>query len=110
MVPETAAEVLHFLTRRDLDKACCASKWLDVLIAQCCKAYPLRPVRRVVLLPSENDFTPGVVIDEEGHPATDHQFDSVNEAVHFACATLRNSYVENLEVTLSAFMQIPRKD
>ncbi|KAH7704307.1 hypothetical protein AAVH_28497, partial [Aphelenchoides avenae] len=34
--------MLHFLSRRDLDKASGVSKWLDRMIAQCCELYPLR--------------------------------------------------------------------
>lgn len=33
MLPEIAADVLLFLTRRDLDNACGISKWFDALVA-----------------------------------------------------------------------------
>ncbi|KAH7707726.1 hypothetical protein AAVH_25028 [Aphelenchoides avenae] len=42
MLPDVAAEMVHFLSRRDLDKASGVSKWLDRMIAQC-EVYPLRP-------------------------------------------------------------------
>ncbi|KAH7713680.1 hypothetical protein AAVH_18958 [Aphelenchoides avenae] len=57
MLPDIAAEVLRFLSRRDLDKACGVSKWLKAMIAQCCEVYPLRLVQRVELLPYWNDDT-----------------------------------------------------
>ncbi|KAH7721797.1 hypothetical protein AAVH_10644 [Aphelenchoides avenae] len=57
MLPDVAAEALYFMTRRDLDKACGVSKWLDAIIAHCFEVYPLRRVRSVELFPSGNEFT-----------------------------------------------------
>lgn len=49
MLSEIACEVLRFLSRRDLDRACAVSKWLDAMIAQSCGVFPLRPVHTVEL-------------------------------------------------------------
>lgn len=48
MQPDIAAEVLRFLSRRDLDKACTFRK-LDALISQTCNMCPLRSVLSVAV-------------------------------------------------------------
>jgi hypothetical protein len=101
MLPEIAAEVLHFLSRRDLDKACGVSKWLDALIPQCFEVYPLRPVLSVHLLPMWKDFPPTVLIWEMASSWTDRWFGSMDKAVKFAVSVLRRSYVQHLRVTSS---------
>lgn len=73
--------MVHFYSRRDLDKACAVSKWLDALIAQCCDVFTLRPVFEVKLLPvGVSDFMPTVFIDASQDPRTYHSLNSVNEA------------------------------
>lgn len=98
MVPEIAAEALRFLTRRELDKASAVSKWLDAMIAHCCKVYPLRPVFGIVLRPCGNDSTPAVAIETDVLSSS-HSFGSMDEAIYFVCSLLRQSLVEMLEVT-----------
>lgn len=97
MLAEIVAGALHFLTRRDLDKASAVSKWLDALIAQCCDVDPLRPVASVTLRRRRNDFTLFVVAKTISR--THHSFKSVDESVRITASTLRRSYVELLEVT-----------
>lgn len=84
MLSEIAAEVLHFLSRRDLDKASGVSKWLDAMIGKCCEIYPLRPVAKVSLYPCWDDSRLAVTIDEDGNSETFHSFGSMNEAIRFA--------------------------
>jgi hypothetical protein len=88
MLPEIAAEVLHLLSRRDLDKACAVSKWLDALIAQFCDVYPLRSVDKVQLYPRENDF---IEVNFREIEEKTYSFSSVDEAVHIAGSFLRRS-------------------
>lgn len=100
MLSEIAADVLHFLARRDLDKACGISKWLDALISQCCEVYPLRRVPSVLLYRCY-DLTPTIVIKKDDAALIDHSFGSMEEAAHFAASILRSSYVEVLEVSFN---------
>ncbi|KAH7703381.1 hypothetical protein AAVH_29447, partial [Aphelenchoides avenae] len=97
MLPEIAAEALCFLSRRDLDRACAVSKWLDALIAQCCSVYPLRQVFEVEMRPCRKEFR----VTFGGYETKDsmkcHTFVWLNEAVDFTGSTLRNSYVKNLK-------------
>ncbi|KAH7710491.1 hypothetical protein AAVH_22229 [Aphelenchoides avenae] len=95
MLYEVAAEVLLFLTRRDLDRVCAISKWLDALIAQSCNVFPLRPVRAVSLFPRWNRFMLLVSNKTDGRRSkTHHSFSSMYEAVHLAGSILRHSFVE----------------
>lgn len=97
MLPEIAAEALHFLTRRDLDKACGVSKWLDALIAQCCAVYPLRPVHKVAVLPCRDSFT--LKVWEKHDSVTVYSFSNMYEAVQRAASFLRHSHVEEFAVS-----------
>lgn len=96
MLPDIVAEVLHFLSRRDLDKASAASKLLDGIIAQCCEVYPLRTVHIVALYQIDylDDFTTYVRFNG-GLPTS---FGSMDEAARFAGSILRHSFVAELEV------------
>lgn len=98
MLSDIAAEVLHFLTRRDLDKAAGVSKWLDALIAQCCEVYPLRPVHKMELYRRGEYFMPTVCVNVEGPSGTSHSFSTMTEAAHFAGYILRKSRVVHLVV------------
>ncbi|KAH7700256.1 hypothetical protein AAVH_32624, partial [Aphelenchoides avenae] len=97
MLSEIAADVLHFLTRRDLDKACGVSKWLDALMAQCCEVYPLRRVAKISLHQRGNDFAPTVVITKDDGAVTNHSFSSMDEAARFTAFALCHSYLDILE-------------
>lgn len=97
MLPDIASEALLFLTRRDLDKACAISKWLDAMIARCCGVYPFRTVERVWLIQSSSDYTLRVWIENYGD-STDNPFRTMDEAVHLAGPILRQSYVKYFEV------------
>ncbi|KAH7707727.1 hypothetical protein AAVH_25029 [Aphelenchoides avenae] len=101
MLTEIAAEVLRFLTRRDLDKTCAISKWLDAMISQCCELHPLRPVHEVSLYPDGDGSALNVGIEKDdsgdsGIGRTTDIFSSMDEAVHFVASLLRHSYVEYL--------------
>ncbi|KAH7710492.1 hypothetical protein AAVH_22230 [Aphelenchoides avenae] len=97
MLAEIAAEVVQFLSRRDLDKACAVSKWLDALISHYCETCPLRRVFEVKLLPlGMYDFMPTVFIDANQNPDIFDSFNSLDEAVHSTGSILRHSYVEDL--------------
>lgn len=99
MLPEIAADVLHFMSRCDLDKACGVSKWLDAMIVQCCEVYPLRRVAKIALYESRNDFTPTISFwKDDDDTVTRHSFSNMDEAACFAGAILRSSYVESLGV------------
>lgn len=100
MLPEIAAEALHFLSRRDLDKASAVSRWFDAMIAKCCDEYPLRPVFEVALDNYENNLTLSVRTEKD-HAGTDHSFGSMDEAAHFVGSILRHSYVQELKVAFS---------
>lgn len=100
MLPDVAADVLHFLSRRDLDKACGLSKWLDAMIAKCCEQYPLRPVHRVALSRREAS-TLNVGINADGQSITDRSFSSLEEAARFTGTILRHSFVKYFQVTCS---------
>lgn len=101
MLPDIAAEVLSFQTRRDLDKASGVSKWLDAMIAQCFEVFPLRPVAEVALNKGVGNFTLKVRTenDDSGTHSFVHSFCSMDEAVQFAASRIRNSYVELLHVS-----------
>lgn len=110
MLPDLAAEALQFLTRRDLDKACAVSKWLDSLLAQCCGVYPLRPVFRIELRSrSSGDSNkrrfgtylpqrPVIFIYEEGKPGMSYPCISTDDVVCHGSSVLRHSYVDTLQV------------
>lgn len=100
MLPELAAEALHFLSRRDLDIACAVSKWLDALIAQCCAVYPLRSVYKVHLLQSRSS-SQFLVYYEKDDALPQQSFGHMDEAVHFAGSVFRNSFVKYFQVTCS---------
>lgn len=89
MLPEIASEALRFLSRRELDRISAVSKWLEALIAQCCRAYPLRPVFQVALRPWQKDFTLNFGGYGMNEPTQRHTFACLNEAVHFAGSTVR---------------------
>lgn len=98
MLPEIAAEVLLFLNRRDLDKACGVSKWLDLTIVNSCDVYPLRPVARVELSPPCDIMDATVIVAELPFVDMGYEFSSMDEAVSFAASIIRHSYVESLQV------------
>lgn len=98
MLPDVAAEALRFLTRRELDNACGASKWLDAMIARSCDVFSLRSVRKVALYPCWNGFTLKVWTDNDDS-GRDHSFKSLDDAAGFAVLVLRRSYVGDLQVT-----------
>lgn len=100
MLPEIAAEALHFLPRRDLDKACAVSVWLDAMISQCCSVYPLRPVRKVALYPLGDDLKLNVSSFDEVHSEISNSFSSLDEAAHHTGCILRHSFVEDFDVNI----------
>lgn len=95
MLSEIAIEVLHFLARRDLDKASGVNKWLDALIANYCEGYPLRVVHRVYMSRYKKGVS--VTVMEDLFSGTDYSFStgSMCEALHFAGTVLRHSYVKH---------------
>lgn len=99
MLLEIAVEVLHFLSRWDLDNACGISKWFDATVAPCCETYPLRLMHSTELLPSGHDFITNVVINADQYPGSGKTFNSIDEAVHFAASLLHLSHIEDLMVT-----------
>lgn len=102
MLPDIVAEVLHFVSRRDLDKACGVSKWLDAIIAQCCAVYPFRPVRSVSLHSRRSDIQSSrhfVFVETNGGLQTNQTFCSMDEAALFVGCVLRNLFVEILEIS-----------
>lgn len=99
MLADIAAEALHILTRRNLDKACVVNKQFNGLIDLYSEVYPLRSVFKVELLPSVSDFKLTVLIEEKRDSGTYHTFGGMDEAVHYTASILRHSDVEHLEVT-----------
>lgn len=97
MLPVIAAEALHFLSRRDLDKACAVSKYIDAMIAKCFDVYPLRPVASILLWWDE--LMPKFPIDDNEFPRPERSFSSMDDAAHFVGSVLHHSYVERLQVT-----------
>lgn len=98
MLPEIAAEALHFLSRRDLDKTCAVNKWLDALIAHCCDVLPLRLVARVTLYPRGRRHV--VMIEEHLGTVSDNcSFRGRDEDMHFCGSVLHHSYVDFLQVS-----------
>lgn len=106
MLPEIAAEALHFLSRRDIDRASAVSKWLDAMIVKCCEVFPLRPVASVALYQSLEDFVLEVRGANDGDSETSHSFRSMDEAAHFVGCIVRNSYVEQIRVRLRAKLSL----
>ncbi|KAH7715097.1 hypothetical protein AAVH_17525 [Aphelenchoides avenae] len=98
MLPDIAVDVLHFLTRRDLDTACIVSKQFNRVIAQRGDAYPLRSVRSVKLHSRVNDCIRIVFIVNCGNTGIDQSFASIYEAAAFAASIFRHSYVKSLQV------------
>lgn len=104
MLSDIAAEVLHFLTRRDLDKACAVSKWLDAMIAQCCDGVPLRPVYSVRLFSCWDGFGLKVCVGSHLDSWIDQWFCSLDDALRFAGAILRHSHIKVLHVSLERLL------
>lgn len=98
MLAEIAAEALHFLTRRDLDKLCVVNKQFNGLIDLYCDVDALRSVFKVELLPSISDVKLTVLIEEKRDSGTYHTFGGMDEVVYFIGSILRHSNVERLEV------------
>lgn len=101
MLPKIATEALHFPTRRDLDKVCGVSKWLDKLIAQTCETYPLRAVDCVKLHRCGDDFILNVSTIVAKYARTRYLFATMDEAVRFLGRIFRHSYIERLEVNFN---------
>lgn len=98
MLPEIAVEALHFLSRRDLDKACAVSKSIDAITAKYFDVFPLRPVASISLRLWYESMPEVSIVDDE-FPLPERLLSSLEEAVHFVGSVLRHSYVESLEVT-----------
>lgn len=98
MLPNVATEVLHFLSRRDLDKARGVSKQLDALIDHYCKMYPFCPVHKVALYKRVHDLTLKLWITDDVVSRMCHELSCMNEALPFCGSILRHSYVANLQV------------
>lgn len=98
MLAEIAAEALHFLTRRDLDKLCVVNKQFNGLIDLYCDVDALRSVFKVELLPSISDVKLTVLIEEKRDSGTYHTFGGMDEVVYFIGSILRHSNVERLEL------------
>lgn len=99
MLPEIAAETLHFLSRRDLDEACGVSKWLDTLIAQTCEMYPLRAVLFVRLDWCGKEFKLYVSTFGGKYASTRHSFASMDEAVRFSTLRVTSFFQDSLLAT-----------
>lgn len=103
MLPEIAAEAMHFLSRRDLNETWGVSKWLDSLIAQTCDVYPLRPVLFARLDWCGNEFKLYISTFGWKYASTRQSYASMDEAVRFLGHIFRHSFVERLEVNFSEF-------
>lgn len=99
MLAEVVVDVLHFLTRRDLDQACFVSKRFNALIAQCFDVFPLRPVREVELYKDGNRFRVRIRSGaEELFTRIGRSSNSLDKTTHLAASLLRQSYVDTLRV------------
>lgn len=110
MLAEIAAEVIQFLTRRDLDKARAISNSMESLIEQVCAVHPFRSIWCMSLERPANSKFVFAMSENRGTKEHEFPFHSLDDAMPFIATLLRQSYIESFHVSLFSRLSQPQTD